>query len=106
MSPEKEEFWFEYHAQRLKILEDRARMRESLEQGEQIGIEKGRAEGVLKGQRLGVRKVRLIDRIRSLQGILTLPESTEESLLTDSVESLTRLADDLAEQVRSRHGGN
>lgn len=90
MIRENEGAYLEYEAQRLREMDDRVRLRQSLEEGLARGREEGRQLGALVG------------RIRTLQEILGISVSSENALYQQPVEELTRLADDLASRVRQR----
>ena len=71
-----------------------AARREGLEEGEI----KGREEGEIKGREEG----ELFGKIRMLQNLLSLPQSTDQELQPKSRTELDRLATELQAQLRKR----
>ena len=79
-----------------------AARREGREEGEIKGREegeiKGREEGEIKGREEG----ELFGKIRMLQNLLSLPQSTDQELQPKSRTELDRLATELQAQLRKR----
>jgi flagellar biosynthesis/type III secretory pathway protein FliH len=75
-----------------------AARREGLEIGREEGEIKGREEGEIKGREEG----ELFGKIRMLQNLLSLPQSTDQELQPKSRTELDRLATELQAQLRKR----
>jgi flagellar biosynthesis/type III secretory pathway protein FliH len=75
-----------------------AARREGLEIGREEGEIKGREEGEIKGRKEG----ELFGKIRILQNLLSLPQSTDQELQPKSRTELDRLATELQAQLRKR----
>jgi flagellar biosynthesis/type III secretory pathway protein FliH len=79
-----------------------AARREGLEAGRQEGREEGRQEGREKGREEGREEGELFGRIRMLQNLLSLPQSTDKELQPKSRTELETLATELQTQLRKR----
>jgi hypothetical protein len=75
-----------------------AARREGREEGEIKGREEGREEGEIKGREEG----ELFGKIRMLQNLLSLPQSTDQELHPRSRTELETLATELQAQLRKR----
>ena len=67
---------------------------EGLQEGREVGLQEGREEGREEGEVFG--------KIRILQNLLSLPQSTDEELKTKSRTELETLATELQAQLRMR----
>jgi flagellar biosynthesis/type III secretory pathway protein FliH len=79
-----------------------AARREGLEEGEIKGREEGREEGEIKGREEGREEGELFGKIRMLQNLLSLPQSTDQELHPRSRTELEMLATELQAQLRKR----
>jgi flagellar biosynthesis/type III secretory pathway protein FliH len=79
-----------------------AARREGLEEGEIKGREEGREEGEIKGREEGREEGELFGKIRMLQNLLSLPQSTDQELHPRSRTELEILATELQAQLRKR----
>jgi flagellar biosynthesis/type III secretory pathway protein FliH len=75
-----------------------AARREGREEGREEGEIKGRVEGEIKGREEG----ELFGKIRMLQNLLSLPQSTDQELHPRSRTELETLATELQAQLRKR----
>jgi flagellar biosynthesis/type III secretory pathway protein FliH len=79
-----------------------AARREGLEAGRVEGRVEGREEGREEGEIKGREEGELFGKIRILQNLLSLPESTDKELHTRSRTELETLATELQAQLRKR----
>ena len=86
----------EFYEARLKMERDIAAQ---LEYAQSEGLEKGLEQGLEKGRVQG----EYVGRIRLLQQLLGLPESTSSELVEMSIEQLSDLSNRLQSQLRERH---
>ena len=94
-TPEQKRF---YEA-RLKFQRDEAaRARSARDEGFEEGIEKG----IEKGIETGIEKGEIFGRIKTLQGLIGVVESSREELFEYSVEQLTTMLEQLRDQLRNR----
>ena len=89
----------EYYEARLKMERDVA---SQLEDALSEGIEKGREEGIEEGLEKGREQGEYVGRIRLLQQLLGLPESSSNELVVMSIGQLSDLANRLQTQLRER----
>ena len=79
-----------------------AARREGLEAGREEGEIKGREEGEIKGREEGREEGELFGKIRMLQNLLNLPQSTDKELQPRAKTELETLATELQAQLRKR----
>jgi predicted transposase YdaD len=87
-----------YDARLKWELDENTRIQTAFEEGEIKGREEGREEGREKGREEG----ELFGKIRMLQNLLSLPQSTDQELQSKSRTELDRLATELQAQLRKR----
>ena len=83
-----------YDARLKWELDENTRIQTAFEEGEI----KGREEGEIKGREEG----ELFGKIRMLQNLLSLPQSTDDALRTSSRTELETLVTELQAQLRKR----
>ena len=95
-----------YDARLKWELDENTRIQIAFEEGEIKGREegelKGRAEGELKGREEGREEGELFGKIRMLQNLLSLPQSTDNALHPRSRTELESLVTELQAQLRKR----
>jgi flagellar biosynthesis/type III secretory pathway protein FliH len=79
-----------------------AARREGREEGEIKGREEGEIKGRVEGEIKGREEGELFGKIRMLQNLLSLSESTDKELHTRSRTELETLATELQAQLRKR----
>jgi flagellar biosynthesis/type III secretory pathway protein FliH len=85
----------QYYEDRLKFLRDeRGKLDAARQEGEQIGVAKGRQEGRQEGNLAG--------KIQTLQELLGDRVSTDEELLAESVTALTTQLQRLRDRLNKR----
>ena len=75
---------------------------EGLQEGREVGLQEGREEGREVGREEGREQGEVFGKIRILQNLLSLPQSTDEELKTKSRTELETLATELQAQLRKR----
>jgi flagellar biosynthesis/type III secretory pathway protein FliH len=95
-----------YDARLKWELDENTRIQTAFEEGEIKGREegeiKGREEGETKGREEGREEGELFGKIRMLQNLLSLPQSTDDALRPRSRTELETLVTELQAQLRKR----
>ena len=87
-----------YDARLKWELDENTRIQTAFEEGET----KGREEGETKGREEGREEGELFGKIRMLQNLLSLPQSTDDALHPSSRTELETLVTELQAQLRKR----
>ena len=87
-----------YDARLKWELDENTRIQTAFEEGEL----KGREEGEIKGREEGREEGELFGKIRMLQNLLSLPQSTDDALRPRSRTELETLVTELQAQLRKR----
>ena len=87
-----------YDARLKWELDENTRIQTAFEEGEI----KGREEGETKGREEGREEGELFGKIRMLQNLLSLPQSTDDALRTSSRTELETLVTELQAELRKR----
>ena len=87
---------------RLKFQRDEAARAITSEEAREQGRLEGIDEGIEKGIEKGIERGELFGRIKTLQGLVGVEESTREELSEYSNEQLRTLSEQLRDQLRNR----
>jgi flagellar biosynthesis/type III secretory pathway protein FliH len=91
-----------YDARLKWELDENTRIQTAFEEGEIKGREEGEIKGREEGESKGREEGELFGKIRMLQNLLSLPQSTDDAVRPRSRTELETLATELQAQLRKR----